>query len=86
MLERAIDAGGEGTFPFWLSGPLGGKPPPFIIPLEPLETGGVIRFPRLFGEYGGFSSSPWYLEMPDHSLPPPIETGDKGPGLRFIVW
>ena len=28
----------------------------------------------------------WYFEMPDHSLPPPIETGDKGPlSLPFIV-
>lgn len=79
-----MDAGGEG--PLGISpGPLG-KPPPLIVPpLEPLDTGGDINCPRLFEGYCEFSSSPWYFEIPDHSLPPPIDTGDNGPALRFIV-
>jgi len=80
-----MEAGGEG--PLGLSPGALGNPPPFIIPFEPLDTGGDISCPRGFGEYGELSSSPWYFEIPDHSLPPPIDTGDRGPGpgLRFIV-
>jgi hypothetical protein len=80
-----MEAGGEG--PLGLSPGALGNPPPFIVPFEPLDTGGDISCPRGFGEYGGLSSSPWYFEIPDHSLAPPIDTGDRGPGtgLRFIV-
>ena len=84
MLDRATDDGGEG--PFESPSPRE-KPLPFIVLFEPLEMGGEANCPRLFGEYGESVSRVWYFEMPDHSLPPPIETGDKGPASRpFIVF
>lgn len=85
-LDRAIDAGGEGPPGLAPLDPLGGKPPPFITPLEPLDIGGEASCPRFigFGEYGESVSRLWYLDMPDHSLPP-TETGDNGPLRPFIA-
>lgn len=83
-LDRAIDAGGEGP-PGLPEDPLGGKPP-FMTPLDALDIGGEASCPRFMGlgEYGESESRVWYLDMPDHSLPP-TETGDKGPLRPFIA-
>jgi hypothetical protein len=95
MEERAMLAGGLGAF--WpspvLLDPRGGKPAfplgIFIVPFDEPLIGGEMRFARGPAEYG--ESSPllfWYLLMPDQSLWPPTEIGDKGPvaGPRFIVY
>jgi hypothetical protein len=58
-----------------------------MVLLEPVDMGGEASWPRLLGLAAakGPSLSPdWYLEIPDHSLPP-TETGDKGPFRPFIV-
>ena len=85
-LDLAIELGGDGPPGLPADDPLGGNPPPFIVPFEPLETGGEASCPRLFGfgKYGESLSRVWYFEIPDHSLSP-TETGDKGPFRPFIV-
>jgi len=40
MLDRAIELGGEGPPGLPAEDPLGGNPPPFIVPFEPLDIGG----------------------------------------------
>ena len=82
-LDLAMDAGGEGP-PGLPVDPRGGKPP-FITPLDALDIGGEASCPRFIGlgEYGESVSRFWYLDIPDHSLPP-TETGDKGP-LRPLI-
>ncbi len=85
-LDRAIEAGGEGPPGLSPDDPRGGKPP-FIVLLEPVETGGEASCPRFVGlmaEYGEPLSGPWYFVIPDHSLPP-TETGDIGSFRSFIV-
>lgn len=88
MLDRAIEAGGEGPpgFPP-AEAPRGGKPPFMAMLFEPLDMGGEMSWPRLLGfvEYGSCSLF-WYFDIPDQS-PPPMDSGDIGPFLwPFIVF
>lgn len=83
LLERAMEAGGEGP-PVLLGPGALAKPLMLMLLLEPPEFGGEARLDRPLGK--GPSSAAWYFET-ENSLPT-TETGDSGalrPALMLMM-